>query len=273
MTQRYAVIGNPIAQSRSPQVHALFAAACGVELAYDRLLAPTDGFADTVAAFRASGGKGLNVTAPFKQEAAALATRLSDAARRAGAVNTLRFAGDAIEGENFDGAGLVRDITINLRQSLAGQRILLLGAGGAARGCLAPLLAQRPASITIANRTAHTAQALADDFADIGAISGAALADLAGEGLPGATFDIIINATSAGLLGDALPLAEGNFRQCALAYELSYGKQDAPFLVQAGRGGAAKCADGSGMLVEQAAEAFFWWHGIRPDTAQALSSV
>ncbi len=267
MIDRYAVIGNPIAQSKSPLVHGLFAAATGEALTYEALLAPVDGFAAVVRQFVAGGGRGLNITTPFKDEAFALATHHSPRALRARAVNALRFSGDAIEAENFDGLGLLRDIIANLQQPVENTDILILGAGGAARGALQPLLEARPARLTIANRTSAKAEALAADFADLGAVAGLGLAELA------RGYDIIINATSAALSGDSLDIPSVIFQGCKLAYEMAYGKGETAFLAAARTGGAEQVTDGAGMLVEQAAEAFNWWRGIRPDTAEALAAV
>lgn len=260
---RYAVVGNPIAHSRSPRIHGLFAAAMGQDMRYEAILAPVDGFVATVAAFRDAGGLGLNVTVPFKEEAFRLANRRSPRAEAAGAVNTLAFRDGDIFGDNTDGAGLVRDLTTNLGCRLAGRRLLLLGAGGAARGVILPLLEQAPASLTIANRTAEKAVRLAAEFAGTDACALSALA--------GRRFDVVINATSAGLAESELPLPPGVFAAGCLAYDMVYGKET-PFLRQAAAA-AARCADGLGMLVEQAAEAFLVWRGIRPETAPVLAEL
>jgi shikimate dehydrogenase len=267
MSDLYCVFGNPIAHSKSPMIHAAFAAATGENLAYEARLAPVDGFAKAVADFVAAGGKGANVTVPFKEEAFRLCARLSERAARAGAVNTLAF-GEGVFGDNTDGAGLVRDITHNLGFSLAGKRILLLGAGGAARGVIAPLLGEKPASLRIANRSAEKAQALADAFADLAPLEAGSFGETAGQG-----FDVLINATSASLSGAALPLPSGLFAAGSLAYDMMYGKGETPFLQQAREQGAAYLADGLGMLVEQAAEAFFVWRGVRPETAGLLAEL
>lgn len=260
---RYAVVGNPIAHSLSPRIHALFARQTGQDLHYGTLLSPLDGFAATVRTFADAGGVGLNVTVPFKEEAYRLAGVRSARAEAAGAVNTLRFDRETIFGDNTDGAGLVRDLTINLGCPLAGRSILLLGAGGAARGVLRPLLDQSPRSIAIANRSADKARRLAEIFPDC---HGGGFADLAGQ-----SFDLIINATSAGLADAELPLPKGIFAVGGLAYEMVYGKETA-FLRQA-RNEGARCADGLGMLVEQAAEAFRLWRGIRPQTGPVLTEL
>lgn len=268
MTDRYAVFGNPIGHSKSPAIHAAFAEQTKQALTYEALLAPVEDFAGSVAAFRRAGGKGANVTVPFKEEAYALAHRLTPRAQRAGAVNTLVLSAADILGDNTDGAGLVRDIEHNLGRSLTGQRILLLGAGGATRGAIAPLLDRSPVSLAIANRTAAKAAALAAEFADLAPLTGCGFADLAGQ-----SFDIVINATAASLAGEALPLPPGLFAPGSLAYDMMYGKADTPFMAQARQQGAARVADGLGMLVEQAAEAFFVWRGLRPDTAPILSDL
>lgn len=263
MTDRYAVIGNPIAHSKSPRIHALFAAQSGQEMSYEAVLGPRDGFAATVAAFVAAGGRGMNVTVPFKEEAFRLADRLTERAEAAGAVNTLAFAADGILGDNTDGAGLVRDISANLGYRLAGCRLLLLGAGGAARGVILPLLGEKPAALVIANRTADKARQLAAAFPGT---EGCGF-----DGLAGRCFDLVVNATSAGLADAELPLPDGVFAPGGLAYDMVYGK-DTPFLRQA-RAAGVRTADGLGMLVEQAAEAFCVWRGIRPDTAPVLAAL
>lgn len=268
MTDRYCVLGNPVAHSRSPAIHAQFAAQCRQDLVYEAMLAPLDGFAATVRQFIAAGGKGANVTVPFKEEAFRLSTRRSPRAERAGAVNTLTFAGGEIQGDNTDGAGLVRDIEANLGFALAGKRLLLLGAGGAARGVIAPLLACHPASMFIANRGADKAEALARQFSDIAAVDAGNFDKTAG-----GSFDVVINATSASLVGEALPLPAGIFAAGSLAYDMMYGKGETPFLMQAREQRAARLADGLGMLVEQAAEAFQVWRGVRPDSVPVLAAL
>lgn len=262
MTDRYAVFGHPVAHSKSPRIHALFAAQTGQDLSYEAILAPLDGFADAVRAFMRAGGQGANVTVPFKEEAFRLANTLTPRAQAAGAVNTLSFAGDTIRGDNTDGAGLVRDIETRLGCVLAGRRILLLGAGGAARGVIQPLLEKRPASFFIANRTAAKAARLAAEFG----IEGGGF-----DGLVERRFDLIVNATSAGLADAVLPVPTFSFAPGCLAYEMLYGRET-PFMAQA-RAARAKVADGLGMLVEQAAEAFFVWRGVRPDTAPVRTAL
>lgn len=262
MTDRYAVFGNPIGHSKSPRIHAEFARQTGQDLSYEAILAPVDDFAGALRAFRAAGGLGANVTVPFKEQAYALAERLSARAEAAGAVNTLSFSAMGIEGDNTDGIGLVHDLSGNLGFDLAGKRILLLGAGGAARGVVLPLLEQRPAALRIANRTAAKALELAARFG----CQGGGFDDLAGD-----SFDLVVNATSASLAGDAPPLSAGVYAPGALAYDMMYGR-DTPFM-QAARQAGARVADGLGMLVEQAAEAFFIWRGVRPATAPVIARL
>jgi shikimate dehydrogenase len=265
MTDAYAVFGNPIAHSKSPLIHAAFASQTGQDIRYTAQLAPLDGFRETVLAFRDAGGRGANVTVPFKEQAFALSARRSERAEMAGAVNTLSFAGADILGDNTDGAGLVRDLAGNLAVGLAGRRILLMGAGGAARGVILPLLEQAPESLFIANRTSDKASALAKGFARHGEISGGGY-----DALPG-PFDVVINATAASLAGELPPLPATVFAGDALAYDMMYGR-DTPFLAFA-RARGARTADGLGMLVEQAAEAFFLWRGVRPETRPVIAML
>ncbi len=265
MTDQYAVVGNPVAHSKSPQIHAEFARQTGQDMSYERLLAPLGGFAETVEAFRQAGGKGLNVTVPFKEEAYRYATRKSERAEAAGAVNTLKFDNGLIMGDNTDGAGLVRDLTANLKLQLNGKRILLMGAGGAARGVIGPLLAEKPAALSLANRTVEKALRLAGLFD--GKISGVSYAALSGE-----RFDVVINATAASLKGELPPLPDQLFNPGALAYDMMYGAETS-FMAWARRHGASQVADGLGMLVEQAAESFFLWRGVRPDTAPVIQKL
>jgi shikimate dehydrogenase len=258
----YAVIGNPVAHSKSPQIHAAFAAATGQAMTYERLLAPLDGFAATVDAFVARGGMGLNVTVPFKLQAFALAHTASDRAQAAGACNTLQRDGNGWYADNTDGAGIVHDLTHNLQVQLAGRDVLVLGAGGAARGILVPLFAQQPRSVTLSNRTAAKAHALVATFSARGPLRAVAPAALAGQ-----QFDVVINATSAGRVDDAgLPWPAGLFRRGAFAYDMIYADGPTAFLRWARATGAARDADGLGMLIEQAAESFALWRGVRPDT-------
>jgi shikimate dehydrogenase len=263
VTDRYAVIGNPIAHSRSPSIHAQFAAQCAQDMVYERLLAPLDGFVATVDAFRAAGGRGLNVTLPFKLEAFAYSDRLSSRAATAGAVNTLSFGPDGAFGDNTDGIGMVRDITGRLGIALRGARVLLLGAGGAARGVVQPLLEAGVARLTIANRTRAKALELAALAADE-RVSGSGFDELAGG------FDAIVNATSAGLSDAAPAIDRANYAGVAIAYDMVYAARPTAFMRCATELRCGVVSDGLGMLVEQAAESFFLWRGMRPDTAPVL---
>jgi len=271
MTDRYAVFGNPISHSQSPRIHALFAAQTGQDMSYEAILAPLDGFAAALRQFAEAGGKGANVTVPFKEEAFRLATTRTPRAQAAGAVNTLSFDGETVEGDNTDGAGLVRDLKANLGCDIAGRRVLLLGAGGAARGVILPLLEEKPAELVIANRTEEKAFRLALEFAGRADIlpEGCGFAHLAGR-----AFDLVINATSTGLSDSALPLPPRLFAPKSLAYEMVYGRET-PFMKQARAEGAPglRVADGLGMLVEQAAEAFRLWRGRRPATGPVLVAL
>ena len=266
-----AVIGNPVAHSRSPQIHARFAAAAGLAVDYTRLLAPLDGFVATLRAFAGSGARGCNVTVPFKGEAFAACTRLSERARRAEAVNTIVFEADGWFGDNTDGAGLVRDIELNAGVPLQGRRVLVLGAGGAAAGALDPLLSARPAALVVANRTPAKAQAMIERFA-----AGAARLDVplsaAPLEAPGNGFDVLVNATAASLQAAVPSLSAGTLRPGALALDMMYGPATLPFLRWA-RAQGAVARDGLGMLVEQASEAFFVWMGQRPATFQVLAEL
>lgn len=271
MTDRYAVIGHPIAHSKSPRIHAAFAAQTGDVLSYEALLAPLDDFAGTWAAFRAAGGRGANVTVPFKEAAWALCDARSRQAEQAGAVNTLTVGADGrLLGDNTDGVGLVRDISVNAGWTLAGTRVLLLGAGGAARGVIGPLLAAGAARVQVANRTSAKAEALAALFAADGDVRACALADLALATDDG--FDLIINATSASLQGERVSLAAGWFHDDTAVYDMMYG-HETPFLAWAREQGLVRRRDGLGMLVEQAAEAFFIWRQVRPQTADLLATL
>lgn len=267
-TDAYCVFGNPIAHSKSPAIHAAFARQTGEAIVYERRLAPLDGFALAARGFAAEGGKGANVTVPFKLDACALASELTPRAKAAGAVNTLRFDGDVILGDNTDGAGLVADIVRNAGVAIAGKRVLLLGAGGAARGVVLPLLEQRPAELFIANRTVATAQALVAQFQEAG--QGIESLRAGGFEQPEGVFDIVINATSASLAGDLPPVPASVFGSHTLALDMMYGAAPTVFMEFAGAQGA-QVRDGLGMLVEQAAEAFFVWRGVRPETTDLLA--
>ncbi len=270
---QYVVIGNPIAHSKSPAIHARFAEQTGEPVAYAHRLAPLDGFAASVREFIAAGGRGANVTVPFKLEAHALADTLSPRAAAAGAVNTLRFDADGtIYGDNTDGAGLVRDIERNLGVQLAGARVLLLGAGGAARGVVLPMLERGPLSITIVNRTASKAEALAGQFSQAAHDAGCRLAGGGAAIVEASRYDVIVNAT-AGSLDAALPECDAAaFGPGTLAYDMMYAAQPTVFMQHASALGA-RAADGLGMLVEQAAESFELWRGVRPDGAPVLAAL
>jgi len=268
---RLAVIGHPVAHSRSPQIHARYAAACGHAVDYTRIESPLDQFAATLRAFADSGARGCNVTVPFKGQAFAACARLTERARRAEAVNTIRFDADGWLGDNTDGAGLVRDIEANAGVALRGRRILLLGAGGAAAGALDPLLAAQPAALVVANRSAARAQALVGRFAARAARLDVPLSAAPLEA-PGAEFDVLINATAASLQAAVPVLPAGTLRAGALALDMMYGAASAPFLGWA-RAQGAVARDGLGMLVEQAAEAYFLWCGVRPDTFAVLTAL
>jgi len=264
MTDRYAVIGHPVSHSKSPWIHAEFARQTRQDLDYGRIEAPLDGFARTLADFRAAGGRGANITLPFKDQAFRYCEgEVTDRAQAVGVVNTLVFQGGKVRGDNTDGVGLLRDLTVNHGCAIAGKRVLLMGAGGAAQGVLAPLLQARPARLVIANRTADKARALARRY---GAGAGGGY-----EALRGEQFDLLINATSASLADTAPPLPAGVFAPGALGYDMVYGR-DTPFLALARAAGAA-AHDGVGMLVEQAAESFQLWRGVRPDTAPVLAAL
>jgi len=272
---RLAVVGHPVSHSRSPDIHARFAAACGFAVDYTRVEAPLDAFVATVQAFAADGGRGAargcNVTVPFKGEAFAACVRVSERARRAGAVNTISFEAEGWVGDNTDGAGLVRDLEHNAGVPLRGRRVLVLGAGGAAAGALDPLLAAQPSALVVANRTPDKAHALAGRFADRAAQFGVPLTSAALEA-PGEPFDVLVNATAASLQADVPPLPAGTLRPGALALDMMYGPKAAPFLLWA-RAQGAVARDGLGMLVEQAAEAWVTWFGVRPDTFATLAAL
>lgn len=268
MPDRYAVVGNPISHSKSPLIHEQFARQTGEDISYGAILAPLGGFEQAVRAFRAGGGKGLNVTVPFKLEAFQLASRLTERAKHAQAVNTLKFDGPDILGDNTDGAGLLQDIQGNLGFPASGKRVLLMGAGGAARGVLGPVLDTGPASVVIANRTPERATDLAALFEDCGQVIGSDYQSLKGQ-----QFDLVINATSASLQGKLPLLPSRIFSSGALAYDMMYGRGLTPFLSFAREQGVSRLADGLGMLVEQAAESFYLWRGIRPDTAPVIANL
>ncbi|KVE28350.1 shikimate dehydrogenase [Burkholderia singularis] len=272
MTDQYAVIGNPIGHTKSPLIHGLFAQETRQDISYtaiDGPLEPIGAFAAVVRAFFDGGGKGINVTAPFKLDAFAMSDERSARATLAGAANALKFDGGRILADNFDGIGLVRDIEVNLNLPMAGKRVLLLGAGGAARGALLPFLEAGPAEMFIANRDVDKARALAAQVADRGSLVAGSYADLARMG----RFDLVVNATSASLTGDLPPVPPSVFSPAGTAYELAYGKRLTPFLRLAKQAGVHGIADGVGMLVEQAAEAFAWWRGVRPETSSVIDRL
>ena len=268
MPDRYAVMGHPIAHSKSPFIHRRFAAQTGEPVDYATLHVEPGHFRAAVERFRAEGGHGLNVTIPFKEEAFALADRRSERADRAGAVNTLWFDGTGICGDNTDGIGLVRDLTRNLAIDIEARSVLLLGAGGAARGVIGPLLDGLPRRLVIANRTMPRAVELAKRFSEQGAVSAVALDALARE-----SFDIVVNATAASLAGDLPPVPPGTLRAGGVAYDTAYAAQPTPFVRWGAGEGASVATDGLGMLVEQAAEAFRIWRGIEPRTGPVIAAL
>jgi shikimate dehydrogenase len=263
---RYAVVGNPIAHSKSPVIHGLFAEQTAQALTYDKLLVELTAFEEEVTGFFALGGKGLNVTVPFKEQAYRYADTLSERARLAGAVNTLSLQTDGtVCGDNTDGVGLVADLLAQ-GWTLSGRRVLILGAGGAVRGIVGPLLEQNPESLVIANRTVEKAAAIAQAFPQV-AIGVSAYEDLHGD------FDLVINGTSASLGGELPPLPSGILGANSATYDLMYGAEPTAFLRFAQEQGAKQRSDGLGMLVEQAAEAFYLWRGVRPETAPVIARL
>lgn len=268
MTDLYAVFGHPVQHSKSPLIHATFARSTGQDLAYEAVLAPLDGFEDCVTQFKSKGGKGANITVPFKEQAFSLCTQRTSRAELAGAVNTINFENHIVLGDNTDGAGLVTDLTHNLGITLANKHILVIGAGGAARGVIGPLLACAPARLVIINRTVSRAHDLAAHFNQKGysQVTGGGLDHVLSE------FDLIINATSASLSGELPALPSQIFKPGALAYDMMYGNALSPFLRLAQQQGL-HTADGLGMLVEQAAEAFYFWRGVRPQTQPVIAML
>lgn len=268
MTDQYAVFGNPINHSKSPAIHRQFAEQTGQDLHYAKQLVAEDEFVQTAQAFFAQGGKGLNVTVPFKLEAFGFAQQLTPRAQRAGAVNTLALQMDgSILGDNTDGIGMVHDMH-NLGWDIEGKRVLIVGAGGAVRGILQPLLAEHPSQLVIANRTQSKAEELVAEFHDLGDLLALGFEQLAGE-----RFDIVINGTSASLSGDLPPLPQDLLNENAACYDLMYGAEPTVFLKWAAEHGAAKMADGLGMLVGQAAEAFYLWRHIRPEVVPVITAL
>jgi shikimate dehydrogenase len=262
---QYGVVGHPVAHSRSPFIHGMFARQTGQDLVYRLYDVAPDAFRMKVAEFFASGGSGLNVTVPHKVAAAEFASELTPRAERAGAVNTLARRGDSVLGDNTDGFGLVHDLRDNLGVHVAGTRIVILGAGGAARGIIAPLLDLKPAELLVANRSAERAARLAGLFKDLGAVRGVSFDDL-----PLRPCDLLINATSAGLNGGLPAVSSAMVGPSTVCYDLSYGKTDTPFVRWAWNQGCARAVQGWGMLVEQAAESFHVWRGVRPETQGVL---
>jgi len=258
----YAVMGNPISHSKSPRIHSLFAEQTDQPVNYTAIQVDLGGFDQAVGNFAASGGKGLNITVPFKQEAWHLVDSRSERAERAGAVNTIKFENGKLYGDNTDGVGLVNDLMVNNQVILEDKRILLMGAGGAARGVLSPLLAEEPATLVIVNRTATRAIELAEQFRDLGNISGCGYEKLVDEN----PFDVVINATAASLQGELPPLPDNILAEDACCYDMMYGAEPTTFMQWAREHDAAKILDGLGMLVEQAAESFNLWRGVRPNT-------
>lgn len=271
MTDRYAVIGHPVAHSKSPLIQEAFAQQTAQDMTYECILAPLDGFAETLNSMSKAGFRGANVTVPFKIEAFHLATRLTPRAMDAGAVNTLKFTPEGLVGDNTDGVGLVRDIQQNLAIAIAGKRVLLIGAGGAAEGVLHPVLEQQPSLLVITNRTLDKALSMVKKVEEQGEFRYVSVQAQAFEDLQGQAFDIVINATSAGLSDSELPLPAGVFAPGALAYDMLYGRET-PFMKFA-RAQQARVTDGLGMLIEQAAESFYLWRGIRPQTAGLITAL
>jgi shikimate dehydrogenase len=260
---RYALVGHPVGHSRSPLIHHLFAQQTGERISYELIDATPDAFGSTVRGFRDAGGKGMNVTVPHKEAAFRLADETGEAARAAKAVNTLSFANGAVRGDNTDGIGFMRDLTENLGQKIAGKRVAVLGAGGAARGILGPLLEAEPAALLLANRTIVRAQQLCADFSGHAVLDFCRFDDLGARG----PFDIVINATSAGLHGEEPPFPESLIEPATFCYDLAYSVKSTPFVAWAKRSGSRRAVQGWGMLIEQAAESFRIWRGVLPDTA------
>jgi shikimate dehydrogenase len=271
MSDQYAVIGNPVEHSLSPAIHAEFARATGQDISYVKLLAPLDAFEATVRKFFREGGKGLNVTVPFKRKAWDLVNSRVDYALDAEAVNTIKPVGDRLVGYNTDGVGLVTDLERNLKFAIQGKRVLVMGAGGATHGVMHPILDKSPASLVVANRTLDKANRLVKQYLKLEQFARCKLAAEPYQQLAGARFDLLINATSAGLTDEMPPLPGNLFAPGALAYDMVYGKAT-PFLKFAQAGGA-RVSDGLGMLVEQAAESFFIWRGVRPATAPVIRAL
>ena len=265
----YGVIGNPISHSKSPQIHQQFAKQFDIDLEYQTINAEIGRFSEVVKDFRLHRGLGLNVTIPFKLDAFEYADELSERARLAGAVNTLKFLeGGAVFGDNTDGVGLYRDLTENFGCSINGKRLLVLGAGGAVRGVLGPLLEAHPQSVLIANRTTAKAIELAKLFVNHGEITGCGFSEIKNQ-----QFDLVINGTAASLQGEIPPLPNDLFSKHAVAYDMMYADQPTAFMRWATGRGANQVVDGLGMLVEQAAESFFVWHSVHPNTAPVIKNL
>lgn len=269
MVDRYGVMGYPISHSRSPVIHRLFALQTGQDMQYELLQVAPDKLEQAIRQFQRTGGKGLNITVPHKAAVALLVDHLSERASTAGAVNTIDFRGTEMYGENTDGIGLLRDLNVNLGVELQGANILILGAGGATRGIVGPLLEMQPSSLRVANRTLDKAEFIADHFGQLGPISACSF-----NAIPVTEpYDLIINATSAGVRGEAPPYPAAAVSADTFCYDLSYGLKPTPFSVWAHEQGAARSVMGWGMLVEQAAESFHIWRGVRPDTAPVLKQM
>ncbi|MEP4145805.1 MAG: shikimate dehydrogenase [Halioglobus sp.] len=266
---KYAVFGNPIKQSKSPAIHACFAAQCGQSMQYRAVRVDEGGFIEAARRFFDGGGRGLNVTVPFKQDAFQFADQLSERAKRAGAVNTLKLGPNGeIQGDNTDGIGLVRDMVANLGWVVQGLRILIVGAGGAVRGVLEPLLRERPKEILIVNRTASKAAALAAEFGDLGTVEGGPY-ELIGQ----RQFDLVISASSAGLVGEMPELPSTLLTERSCCYDMVYGSEPTAFMRWAAHHAAWAVSDGLGMLVEQAAQSFYLWRGQRPETRPVINQI
>ncbi|HYM46982.1 MAG TPA: shikimate dehydrogenase [Burkholderiaceae bacterium] len=261
---KYGVVGNPIAHSRSPEIHQLFARQARQQLSYERIEAPLDGFEDKALALREAGYGGLNVTLPFKLDAAKLADDLTPRARLAGAVNTLKFDGDTIVGDNTDGVGFVRDLRERLKFTFSNCTVLILGAGGGVRGLIGSLLDESPRWLAVANRSHKRAEELAEEFG---------VEAIHFDEVPAEHFDLIINGTTTSLHHQAPAIDPDTFNDCALAYDLVYAAEPTPFMQLAKSGGAKLVVDGLGMLIEQAAESFLLWRGVRPDTGAVYSEL
>lgn len=269
MTDQYAVIGHPVGHSKSPLIHKLFAQQFGMDMEYGTIDAEPGSFVIAVRGFQKSGGKGLNVTVPFKQEAFEMASALGPRAERAGAVNTLIFQdGLEIFGDNTDGIGLMRDLLVNQQRTLSGKNVLVVGAGGAVRGILGSMLNELPAKVVIANRTLKKAEELVILFSDLASVTASSL-----DAVGGMLFDIVINGTAASLEGQIPSLPEGIFGDQAMAYDLMYSDKETPFMKWSLAQGAETVVDGLGMLVEQAAESFYLWRGEKPDTKPVIEAL